>query len=334
MTKKIINLFLLIFISFSAYAESTFHLIVVYDSQDTDIWAVTDKDNLVKNCTKYANLSGLTFKGTVYKQHEVSKSTLQSKIRNLNVGSDDVIWFAYSGHGKNASTSTYTKFPKIKLGSTDKMTQDELHRLIKSKGARLTLSTFDCCNYTKRQIVDRSIKPFSGKNPLGYIKLFKKGKADIKATAIKDGYLADGFAIGTKEFGGLFTYSFVESIDLVCNSAENIDNITWKNIIAKAKTKTNKLANSIRRTQIPYIQLNNEEYGVLVTPVAPECIEVEEGETKEFILGLILDNFKMDKKNKGKEISITIDDLKTCDGELIGSRELIVGEEIQLDGYK
>jgi hypothetical protein len=323
---------LVIIISFFAlitYAESTFHLIVVYDSQDTDdVRAVKDKDNLVKNCTKYAYFCDLTFKKTVYKQHEVSRGRLENKIRNLNVGSDDVIWFAYSGHGQNVNGS---QFSEIKLGVSDTITQDEVHEFIKMKEARLTISTFDCYNYTRKRIVDTMATSIGDRNPLGYFRLFKKGKADIKATAINKTYLREK-AIGTREFGGLFTYSFIESIDLVCNSAENINNIIWKNVIAKSKFKTNKLASNIDRTQIPYIELTNEQYNEIVTISCACCIEVEEGDTKELIVELINESHR--QMFGYKEISITVDDLKTVNGkQLVGSRDLIVGECLMIDGY-
>jgi hypothetical protein len=325
MTKKIINLFLLIFISFSVYAESTFHLIVIYDSQDEKIWAVKDKDNLVKNCTKYANLSGLKLNKIVHEQHLVTKATIESTIRRLNVGSDDVLWFAYSGHGQNVNGS---EFPKMGLGTSATMTQDELHKLLKAKGARLTMSTFDCCNFTRKRIVDNDIASVGDRNPLGYIRLFKKGKANIKATGIKKGYLSNGYAIGTKEFGGLFTYSFIESIDLICNSAQDLNKISWKKVISKSKSKTNKLANNLSRTQIPYIELTSESYAPTPFQQAP-CMEVEEGDTKQTFVDLIIDSYKL----KGKDIIITTEDLKTCGGKLISSRKLIVGEKIEMEGY-
>jgi hypothetical protein len=328
MYSKTLLVIIISFLSLVTYAKSTFHLIVVYDSQNTDdVWAVKDKDNLVKNCTKYANLYDLTFKKTVYKQHEVSRGTLENKIRNLNVGSDDVIWFAYIGHRQNAST--YSKFPKIELRSSNNMTQDELHKLIKAKEARLTISIFDLYQLTRKRIVDTMATSIGDRNPLGYIRLFKKGKADIKATAIKKEHFREGNAIRTREFGGLFTYSFIESIDEVCNSAQNINSVTWKNVIAKAKTKTNKLANNIDRTQIPYIELTNENYKIIDSYYTTEdaCIMVEEGDTKESIIELII---LFRERFEAKEITITPNDLKTRKGELVGSRELIVGECISV----
>lgn len=323
---KSLLLLLLIGIGNNLFAEGKFVMFVVYNSADTAIWAKTDAENLSKEARKISNILDMELVLKVYKQEDLTSSSLRSKINNISCGSNDVFWFAYSGHGEG----TTSKYP-IMTGRGAKLSQDEVHRLVKAKGSRLSITTFDCCNYTMQRVENRGPGVSVGfKNPLAYAKLFKYAKGDMKIVGIEKAFFRKGFATGHSDYGGLFTFSFIEAIEYYCNSDETINDITWDKIIAKTKKKTNFLAKQIPiirrgqivgyRQQVPYAELNIQQNPLPVHNPAP-CYTVKANETNESLA-------KFFTEIAGYTIKTS--DLEWCNGGKVGDKKLKEGDQIKL----
>jgi hypothetical protein len=306
---------LVIIISFLSLVinAQNFYVFIVYDDLDSTRFSQIHQKNsheLLYHTKRWAEYSELDYRVYKYSKHTLSKGSLIGKIRSLDVGSDDVLWFAYFGIGGKRD---FNSFPSI----DSSLTQDNIHKILLSKQARLTINMFDCIRQSYNHY-DKNVSPFCPPNYYNYHHLFRFSKGDLKITGTSNTYLS---GIGDTQYGGLFTMSFLNSLKQTCYE----DIAFWNDVIKATKKKMGRIDIGSTKKQELLCKMN-------VFPTKKEkenCLEVEEEDTKEFIVALIIESYKQENK----EIFITTSDLKTCNGELVGSRDLIIGECLMIDDY-
>lgn len=166
----------------------------------------------------------LTVEQPIFIDDEVAtQSYLENNVfNNLSCSANDVIWYYYSGHGQN-----YDTWPRSAGGNVN---ETWVHNQLKSKGARLTITLFDCCNWQEPEVpAPKSIR----RKSQFYKFLFLESKGDIKIASCE----STQFSFGSDATGSLFTNTFVDQLRTYSN---------WNEVLDKAKSETRDAASKMK----------------------------------------------------------------------------------------
>ena len=139
----------------SISAVPKLHLVVVANTIVPDIGSscVVDRDNILQEFDDISDGLGIEIKKHVIDGQDLSKANVRSTINGLSPGSNDIVVFAYSGHGYRWSDQVST-YPNMAMyysryespSNSNSYNLQEVYDLIVSKGARLNIVLGDCCN--------------------------------------------------------------------------------------------------------------------------------------------------------------------------------------------
>ena len=118
-------------------------------------------------------------------------------VQNLSVEPDDIIMFYYIGHGGRPEGQDPDKYPYPQMCLAQNSDQGLIpltwvHDVLKSKGARLTITIGMCCNSESRSMTHKTKPLFSANYGNAYVeadavsaiqKLFLESKGDLIATS-------------------------------------------------------------------------------------------------------------------------------------------------------
>ena len=243
----------------------TLHMFVVTNTNGQGVGSSckVDYQNVTQEAEEIARLTNLRLaKYYHYASQSISPSTLIRQVNNLRCAPNDVVWFHYSGHGKNYPGSYFSSF---RIGDT-KFGLEKLHKRIKSKGPRLAITTFDACNFGGRlqngNFISQRDDP--QRSRLNYIKLFKKSRGDIMVSSNTAGLR--NYSYGSPDTGGFFTRSFIDALHTVTNGDSRI--CTWQNLLRQAQQQTKGMARRAGYNQVPYYQsrINSTQPNVNAAP--------------------------------------------------------------------
>jgi hypothetical protein len=181
-----------------------------------------------------------------------SRSNVVSEIKLLNPGEKDIVVFYFTGHGYRKS-KVAPRFPNLDLRAEDSedykiqtMNLEEVQAALTAKKARLTLVWSDCCNsYVDAsnpiapppRVQKKSISQWNEKN-VRQLFLAPEKKWVMACAADSSQYAAMAYA-----FGGLFTYSLLESLENY--SSKTVQEATWFQLLESTRVATLRLS---RRT--------------------------------------------------------------------------------------
>lgn len=269
------TLCLVLFVATAGAWAQTLHFYMLYDAADTRIGASKDKHNFERFVPEWAEAAGMRVSTTFVTEENFNMGSLNA----LRVGSNDVVFFVYSGH-----SHTHDGAPTF-LGAEGSLTN--VHNLLKRKNARLTITLYDGCNHGTPTVGNSEI--LEARTPsynLQMAKLFKYAKGDIRAWSTSVGT----YSWGSPEKGGLFAFSFLEAIQTP------VDNPSWQSVFQAAKSKTQQLARENNKTQVPRYVLNlsntnqqSEEPGLSNAPAKPYT--VRNGETQQEVFNRLVDDW-------------------------------------------
>lgn len=176
-------------------------------------------------------------------------------INALEVDSDDVIWFYFSGCGQNAGDD----WPQFSGGGKTTLAT-RMHDKLKQKGTRLVITMFDCGNLfgcsappadtqqltttTNTEAVELHRAEPSSPSVI-YNRLFKESRGDIKACSSRKGL----FAHGLSSIGGVFTFSFNGQIENL-----SIDDVAANQAWLQLAKATQEVTNIVGKEHIRYMQ--------------------------------------------------------------------------------
>lgn len=223
--------------------DATLHLIFAADTKDRSIGLSTaqDMDEVTTTFSKISRELGIEIQVHKLLDNEFSKEELQNRLDELQVGSNDILVYYYSGHGYN-DLSRSSEFPTMALDGPDCGLED-VYNQIKAKNARLNLIIGDLCNslpQTRTAVGEREVLPFKS----GYLfdndklkKMFLDSKGTILSTSSQKGEYSfcmnnpDG-SIGS----GHFTYAFIESMILETSMVSTASG-DWSSVFSRAYDK-------------------------------------------------------------------------------------------------
>jgi len=255
--KKLISIIAVAVICFMTTAKAqTIHTILYANTIDEGIGesVKVDVERVINEVGKIAQFIGYNTSWNIAATAETcSKQNLFSTINSLNVSSDDVVFFYYSGHGWRRGEDT-DPFPRMCLTEPDEANHPqvaEVRNALKGKNARLTIVVTDCCN---KDLYERSFSRSYGKGATyskgsdyaNYKKLFVETKGEVVITSSKSGQVSGC----NNDVGGYLTYIFFLDLN---EALQNASTSNWSTVLENTKKD---VANYT--SQEPYYQLNGQ----------------------------------------------------------------------------
>ncbi len=188
----------------------TLYVILVADTDSNIGMGVkVDLNNMRDEVNAVIANTGLTKEIMVFAGSEATIDNVVAAVENLWVGSNDVILFYYSGHGK-ASDRSGTKWPDLTFDGAA-LSFGWVVNTLKSKGARFVLGLADSCN-------NYDLDSYGARGPKGgfefslkranYEKLFLESKGFVFATSSQPGEIS----CLNSNYGSRFTNDFRQQL--------------------------------------------------------------------------------------------------------------------------
>ena len=151
--RKLILIFMLcLLFSAETYAK-TIHWLTFIDTMDRNVGEI-DKSSRQLLYSRWIDLVNSTLKDNGYSVDIIdvydSKTTpenCKTIVNNLDCGAEDIVVFYYIGHGTENTGAS--RFPLMLMGQVNPnkfIPLSWVHKTLKSKGARLTVTIGMCCN--------------------------------------------------------------------------------------------------------------------------------------------------------------------------------------------
>lgn len=277
MKKSIMLLVLVLCVSF-AQARNTIHWITFVDTTDPDVGQIdinTEKI-LYSKWIQVIN-SALAEKGykadiNRYNGYRTSPENCKSIVTSLKSDRDDIIVFYYIGHGAR-STADRSRYPQMALAQNYEnkcVPLEWVHRELKKKGARLTMTIGMCCNSYAENLTPKDNIAFSANKGAAYVnadektniqKLFLNNKGDVIMSSSQAGQSSWGTyieGIGPTDY---FSYNLMRVFKSYVSKSYTPD---WESIFSDVQTVVNNqtLADSRRsnvQQQTPIFDVNVAE---------------------------------------------------------------------------
>ncbi len=222
-----------VFPTFSLAA--TLHAILVSDTNDASIGTSVQVDQkklqgLMKSISEY---TGITLSPHYVSGNQLNRANVELAINSVsNVGSDDVIFFFWSGHGFNdESSSSRSKYPTMHLGNwQNTLGLESVANMLKQKKPRLLIVIGDTCN--KPMGGSRGEEIARGEKDENYKELFLNYRGTILASSSITGQ----YSYGNTQTGGLYTSAFLNSLSKELASSGTP---SWKTLMGRANTPIN-----------------------------------------------------------------------------------------------
>lgn len=209
-------------------AAPTLHAFIVTQEGAT-ISAPTDKSTMIAFLSEVAAVLPITINKKFYSSTVMTKSKLDMELERLNTGADDIIWFFYSGHGSNNGDG----WPKTSGGE---LPESYVFNKLKTKTARLRITTYECCNY------GATVNAFQTPTTAAKISTFQKLFLQSKGNVLMAGCKAENYSYGNISQGGIFTCALMKSI-----KTKN----SWQDVLTATISETKVSARGIGETQEP-----------------------------------------------------------------------------------
>lgn len=246
------------------------HLFVVANTLIGDIGAgcAADRDKLDYEFKGIAEALGFGYQKYIVDGSNFNKATVQSTLRSIDPGVNDIVVFVYRGHGFRWDNQT-DAYPMMDLRTSSYMNIEkatslglsEVYNSIKNKGARLNILLADCCNNNVglNQTTTASFLNSQSDNKPDITKLkklFTSAKGTLVAAAARAGEYS-----WSNPFGGFFTLSFIQSMKEKISYFNN-GNPDWNEVItyttklAKDKSSPALCSNCTLQTGVSYVNVS------------------------------------------------------------------------------
>lgn len=236
-----------------ALSASDLHLFLVgdYDSNELMPALRNDITNMRNEARTIAKYTGLKISETILTGPSARTPQVLSKLQNLKVTPDDVIFFYFTGHGFRTVSKGNDPWPNL-FFATEYEAIDFTHiiDILAKKSARLQLLIVDCCNNI---IADNAIpiakEIFHGANMSkliqdNYRKLFLKTTGTIAMAACKAGQTS--LALGN---GSLYTLAFLDTLHQ--ETKKPTDQLDWQSLLDLTNHTSELRAQQIGEEQNP-----------------------------------------------------------------------------------
>ncbi len=234
--------------------KSKMYLIAVANTLDESIGSSSQKDldKVTSMFTKLAGKMGISFSSSIVSGRSFSKINVKRKIRSLRPKASDIVVFYYSGHGFRFDEDR-SKYPRMSLRMNRETQQldkhnlevEEVSKLLKSKGAKVTIVISDCCNENIGSAIPSGIDPIRPRATTSDVKLnlancrklfYPPRPVSIIAGSAEEGQLA----AGNPSLGGFFTNFFESNLTKSLYSTRGSS--SWIKLLADTREQTRRQA--------------------------------------------------------------------------------------------
>lgn len=246
------------------------HLFIVANTLIGDIGAgcAADRDKLDYEFKGIAEALGLGYQKYIVDGSNFNKTTVQSTLKSITPGINDIVVFVYRGHGFRWDNQT-DAYPMMDLRTSSYMNIEkatsmglsEVYTSLKNKGARLNILLADCCNNnvglnqtTTASFLNSQTDNKPDINKLK--KLFVSAKGNLVAAAARSGEYS-----WSNPFGGFFTLSFIQAMKEKISYFNN-GNPDWNEVVtyttklAKDKSSPALCSNCTLQTGVSYVSVS------------------------------------------------------------------------------
>ena len=201
-----------------------------------------DKDRVMLELKTISRVLKYELKQEVYADYDFSVENLKNSIGNLVCSPNDIVFFYFSGHGARAKNDV-SDWPQLNLNPQNENRDEnyfpleKVDRIIKEKGARLTIVLGDCCNSA---------------SPIVSPKLINKGQTTVdnidSPDVVYSGLFGDcagnvlisssskgEFSLALQDQGGLFTLSYFSGVEKALKGEIQPN---WNSVLNIAKSLT------------------------------------------------------------------------------------------------
>lgn len=219
-----------------ALQGATFHAVIICDTNAENIGpsVLADYQQIRKEFKNISLMTGMTLNEMIYSGNAINTEILRN-VDCLEVGSDDVVFFYFSGHGYRTDSKNNNQWPNLYLTPIQSgIDLLDVVSILRNKRPRMILAIGDCCNnvipenfappvikVTKKALMMRSIDIMQN-----YKQLFLTHKGTIIMSGSIPGQVSWG-----SETGGFYTQSFFYSLNL---EAYTSFNPSWYVILDRA----------------------------------------------------------------------------------------------------
>ncbi len=232
--------------------KPVFYVIAVHSGEvlcREDAATVTD---YYEELSRFMNLP---FRKTILRDNDFNIKTITRTIQALTPGNNDIVIFAYSGHGFSYREDEQNKFPQLALWHGDSPKKDfirvntinleEIYNMILAKNARLSIVTGDCCNSyieMRRQHTEPTKPGVFGPpdktwNHKTVSELFLETRQSYLIAAARKGEVAASH----RWYGGFFTFSFLKAVNETLLGRHN-GKAGWEEIVQTAGGEASELS--------------------------------------------------------------------------------------------
>ncbi|GEM_PF-1379184 len=217
-----------LFFAFGHLSPATLHGVIVADTLDLSIGSDIDMKKMSTRFKNFAGKSGLQYKEIILQGKNRTQKNVSSTVQNLQVGKDDTVIFYYTGHGYRFE-SDKSPWPSLAMADDKGIDSVWVLKTLVAKKPRFILVMVDACNNKIPDNAIPTVRNYSSEKtslPESYKKLF----AQYKGIIITSGSSPGQYSFGGRPQGGIYTGSFLESLDQELMSK----NPDWNNIFSRA----------------------------------------------------------------------------------------------------
>lgn len=268
----------------------TFHAIIFADTKDNRIGSSTklDMSNMQNMLVEVqSSLAGkMEFVYYIYPDTYCSPQMLRKVLDNIKCGSDDVVFFYYTGHGVR-SMQDISPYPQLCLGQHDQsqmISLEGVDRALAKKNPRLRFVIADCCNseseyVTPKLEISKGNSMINSKKEVNYEKLFmgKYGNAIVSSSK------AGETSSCNNQLGGFFTYCFLAVLE---NAIEQ-DVSDWNKIMEAIQESTINLSSN-KMHPVYDVVLSTTSPVAQLSPVQPAPTPVTNVATQDLLIADLL----------------------------------------------
>jgi hypothetical protein len=249
--KKVIYFLLFVNLQLAfAQQKAVFHSIIFAETDDAKIGrsVFQDYDKMLVELATMASANDMTLKEYHHIDAQSSKDNAIKVLNNLQVGSQDVVFFYYSGHGARA-TNDATKFPQIMLGHSDGefLSLSNIDKMIQAKNPKLRIVMADCCNSILQGLSPKSLSGgvthLKNNTTENYKNLISRLSGNIIVCSSSVGEPSAAY-----DDGGAFTTAFLTELQKILLTTQ----ATWQVLLENTKVAT---FNRARHTPLFDIQV-------------------------------------------------------------------------------
>lgn len=269
-------IFLLVGVLTQQLSATTLHAIVFADSYDDKIGesCYLDYEAMTAELKATARTLKLTLKPYFFTDAGFSKANAEKILKGLEIASDDIVFFYYTGHGAR-SPSDKTRWPQLafeyerKKTSATFMSLAEVDEILAAKQPKFRVVLADCCNSivptlpSKKVSIGATRVKSAASRFEAYKKLFINPSGNVICSSSHPGQ-----ASKATEYGGAFTLVYLAILEEITKGNPEAQ-ASWNFLLTGTEVYTQQVVG-----HTPQFEINIEQNPISISSGAENQIDI------------------------------------------------------------